>query len=299
MIKFQFLVLISSLSSIISIAQDTSFFNNQHAVGTLNDKRLNEISGIAESRKKPGFFWMHNDSGDSSRFFLVSKNGSVQRTVSFNDFLFDCEDIASGIGAKPGRYVYLGDIGDNFFFRSSIHIYVFNEDSLLMGNEANIKINNYRKISLRYPDGAHDAETLIVDPIDSTLYVITKSGANADIYGIPLKRLFKSSTATMKKFGTIGLKKFTAGDISIDGKEIFLRRLDAIYYWKRQGQEDLATVLKGTPIKIKYKKEWQGEALCAAVDTSGFYTTSEGRNQPIFYFKKSDTSKLVSISPNK
>ncbi|MFK8015727.1 MAG: hypothetical protein AB8G17_09840, partial [Gammaproteobacteria bacterium] len=32
-------------------------------VGTLKDRKLLEVSGIAPSRRRPGLLWVHNDSG--------------------------------------------------------------------------------------------------------------------------------------------------------------------------------------------------------------------------------------------
>jgi hypothetical protein len=32
---------------------------------TVTDDALREVSGLAESRRRPGWYWVHNDSGDS------------------------------------------------------------------------------------------------------------------------------------------------------------------------------------------------------------------------------------------
>lgn len=289
--KIALLIFTCCLSCFLSFAQiDTTLFYTQAATGALNDNRLNEISGIADCRGRNGFFWMHNDSGDSARFFLVSREGAVERRVYFPESVFDCEDMAVGLGAKPGTYLYLGDMGDNFLFRSTINIYVFREDSLLMGSDQNITATKYRKISLRYPDGAHDAEALAVDPLDSTLYIITKSDAKAIIFGIPLKKLFKGGSFTLKKFGVIPHTKFTAADISLTGQEIVLKRTDSIFYWKRPAGTTFSQTLKTQPYIIPYNKEKQGEAVCFAADGSGFYTASEGVNEPIFFFKKKESA---------
>ena len=40
----------------------------------------------------------------------------------------------------------------------------------------------------------------------------------------------------------------------------------------------------GTP--IQYHPERKGEAVCWEPSGSGFYTMSEGRNQPIYYYAR-------------
>ena len=38
---------------------------------------LEEMSGIVPSRRYPGIFWVHNDSGDEARLFAIRADGSV------------------------------------------------------------------------------------------------------------------------------------------------------------------------------------------------------------------------------
>ncbi len=198
--KTLFFLILGSIFCMVSFSQENAnLFYAQDAIANLNDSRLNEISGIADCRSRSNFFWMHNDSGDSSRIFLISRSGAVERRIYFRETVLDCEDIAVGIGAKKGNFVYLGDIGDNYLFRSNVTVYIFREDSLLMGSSAYTTITKYRKTILQYPDGPHDAESLVVDPVDSALYLITKNDAKAGIYGVSLKKLFKGASVILKK----------------------------------------------------------------------------------------------------
>ena len=108
-----------------------SSFGNAQQTGVLQDKQLTEASGIAASRLETDAYWLHNDSGDEARLFLMKKDGSALGIARFNEKVWDCEDIASGIGYKNGAYVYLGDIGDNLRIRSTIYVYIFKEKDLL------------------------------------------------------------------------------------------------------------------------------------------------------------------------
>ncbi|RYD90585.1 MAG: hypothetical protein EOP54_23765, partial [Sphingobacteriales bacterium] len=89
------------------------------AESNLKDKAMDETSGIAASSINPDIFYVHNDSGDTSRFFAIDTKGNLKSTIYFHGDekplgVGDCEDIAVGPGPKKGQsYVYLGDIGDN------------------------------------------------------------------------------------------------------------------------------------------------------------------------------------------
>src|ERR1700744_4290764 len=102
--------------------------------GSLQGKQLNEISGIAASSINKDIYYIHNDSGDTSRFFAIKPNGDVKSTIYFKGNptdatgVEDCEDIAVGPGPVAGKsYVYLGDIGDNHSQRNLITIFRMQE----------------------------------------------------------------------------------------------------------------------------------------------------------------------------
>jgi len=97
-------------------------------IGLLPDS-LNEISGLALSSQKRAFTYVHNDSGDKSRFFAIDSNAQLVTTIYFegaenNGNVRDCEDIAAGKSNKgEERYLYLGDIGNNFGLRPFVCVY--------------------------------------------------------------------------------------------------------------------------------------------------------------------------------
>ena len=64
------------------------------AAQNLKDNRINELSGLVVSFKSDDLIWVHNDSGDESRIFLINKKGETLSTFNFNKKVIDCEDIA-------------------------------------------------------------------------------------------------------------------------------------------------------------------------------------------------------------
>ena len=144
-------------------------------VGTLTDESLVEVSGIAASARHPGTLWMHNDSGDRARVAAVAESGETRATYSVTGAAAeDWEDMAVGPGPVAGEsYLYLGDIGDNGADRDDIVVYRIPEPTISGGGSHTLA--GAEALTLRYPDGARNAEALFVDPSSGELYLIEKS----------------------------------------------------------------------------------------------------------------------------
>lgn len=267
----------------------------EEVVGHLNDVALNETSGIAASSIYNDVLYVHNDSGDTSRFFAINPKGELKTTYNFKGEsslplgVRDCEDIAVGPGPEAGKsYVYLGDIGDNKGSHPYITVYRFDEQATKP--DAPRKEITGDRIYLKYPDGPRDAETLMIDPIEKQLYIVSKRTGSVSIYTTPAD--FKGNdTVTLTKRASIHFSGFppfkwiTAGDISKDGSQILLRNYENVYYWKRNTGEPAWQTMTRKPRKMYYKKEKQGEAVGFTPDGKGYYTTSEGQGEPIYYYK--------------
>src|SRR5579859_1840492 len=85
-----------------------AFAERRHAAqqlditGHLRNKELDEISGIAASAIRKDIYYIHNDSGDTSRFFAITPDGNLRNTIYYKGDpkerlgARDCEDIAVG-----------------------------------------------------------------------------------------------------------------------------------------------------------------------------------------------------------
>ncbi len=263
--------------------------------GKLESKQMNEISGIAASGISPDIYYVHNDSGDTSRFFAITPDGKLNSTIYFKGDLkakqgvYDCEDIAVGPGPAKGKsYVYLGDIGDNLAKRPYLTIYRFAEKADWLQSEATT--DEPVRVNLKYPDGPKDAETLMVDPVEKLMYIVSKRQDSVTVYTAPLKYKDNDTITLTKrcKLFFAGLKLFkwiTAGDISKDGTQVVLKSYEKVYYWKRNGSEPIWKTMQSKPVIPFYVPEKQGEAIGFTADGKGYYTTSEGVYSPIYYYK--------------
>ncbi len=259
----------------------------QH-VGTISTSTLSETSGIVGSRSLPGILWVHNDSGDSARFYAINAAGALQGTFSLTGATAtDWEDIAMGPKAGGGNYLYLGDIGDNDANRSQIAVYRTDEPQVATGGT--IAATGYKKALLQYPGGPRNAESLMVDPLTGDLFIITKT-PSGQIYSAPSTIFNTTGVTQLTSQGNliVGLDKPSAADISPDGLHILVRdRSTTAYLFERTPSQTVAQALHGAGIPVTLAAEEQGEAIGWAADGKGFYTASEWNGQgpqPLYFY---------------
>lgn len=262
--------------------------------GSLQSKEAREVSGITASVLNKDIYYVHNDSGDSSRLFAITPDGKLVSTITYKwpnggVYEHDCEDIATGPGPIRGKsYIYIGDIGDNNSLKGSVTIHRIMERTAFATKEKAEAID--RPVNLKYPDGPKDAETLMIDPVDRLIYIITKRKDSVTVYTAPLKYNPGDTVMLTKRCKLFfeGIKPFkwiTGGDISKDGQQILLKSYQKVYYWQRKANEPVWETLKRKPAEPAYKQERLGEAIGFTADGKGYLTTSEGVFAPIYHYK--------------
>jgi hypothetical protein len=241
---------------------------------------LPEGSGLAASRRTPGRFWSHNDSGEPVLFALDATGRLVGRLTISGAAVEDWEAVAVG-PCPAGSCIYVGDIGDNDAERERITVYRLPEPA-----EATGKIKVTEVFHATYPDGAHDAESLLVTP-EGRLLVVTKGDTGpVSLYRLPSEPR-SGSTARLERIGDprepgqpSENDRITDGGVSPDGQWIVLRSTGALSFhraadlvagnWRVAGRVELGSL--GEP---------QGEGVTFASGGS-VYLMSEGggKNQP-------------------
>jgi hypothetical protein len=193
---------------------------------------LPEGSGLAASRRTPGRFWSHNDSGAPVLFALDNNGRVVGRVRMSGAAVEDWEAVA--VGACPsGSCIYVADIGDNDAKRKWITVYRIPEPS-----EAKGAINVSDVFHATYPDGAHDAESLLVTP-DGRLHIVTKGNTGpVSIYRFP-DELRNGTTLRLERVGgprhprpPAASDRITDGAVSPDGRWIVLRGPNALTFYR-------------------------------------------------------------------
>jgi hypothetical protein len=225
--------------------------------GRVSTPAATELSGLVATGRDT--LWTHNDSGDSARLFELGSDGRLRRELAVPGAgNVDWEDIAARRGV-----LYVGDIGDNDAKRPGIVVQRVRESGPPAG-----------RLDLRYADGPHDAETLLVDPSDGTLALVTKSFGGEN-------RLYVARGSTLRRGPLVPVspgEAVTAGDISADGRTIVLRTYDRALVWSRDPREPLPKALAREPCAagVDLAAEGQGEALALARDGRSFFTVAEG-----------------------
>jgi hypothetical protein len=261
--------------------------------GQIKIKQLKETSGIAASRKNPDILWVHND-GPTRFVFAVHTSGKLAALVTFPVETVDFEDIALGPGPKAGiDYIYVGDIGDNNSERREIRVMRFAEPQMSEAHNGQIEVETVEVFRLTYPDKAHNAEALIVDPSNGDIFIVTKESRNAGLYTCPASRLEDKAVAKLKFVGTLGFSRVSGGAIARDGSRIILRREDQGWLWNRGRRQSVVETLQTPPQKIPVRGDRQGrngEAVSFSADGRSYFTVSEGKNPVIYEFQTPATS---------
>jgi hypothetical protein len=228
--------------------------------------------------------WTHNDSGDRARVLAVTAGGRLLADVAVTGARsVDWEDIALGPAPGGGAALYIADIGDNAGRRGEVVVYRVPVPRL--GGRPPHATAPAARLALRYPDGAHDAEALLVDPARGALVVVTKSfGGDAGVYAAG--RPAAAGTTVLRRSGRLSLgpgEAVTGSSVAADGRTIVLRTYDRALVWTRRGREPLATALRRRPCAVRADllAEGQGEAIALTGDGRAFYTVPEGRRPAI------------------
>ena len=237
-----------------------------------------ELSGLAFSRTQANVLWTHNDSGDSARVFAVDAAGKLLAELAVPGAEnVDWEDIAVG----PAGAIYVADIGDNLAKRPSVVVYRVPEPKVT-GASAPAQTATAQRFELRYPDGARDAEALLVDPRSGALTIVSKSfGGTAGIY--TAARPSATGPTTMTRAGTLSLgigEAVTAGDVSADGRTVAVRTYDRAFVWSKTAKASVSSTLRRrscSPV-LSLLNEGQGEALVLSRHGTSFYTVPEGES---------------------
>ena len=235
----------------------------------ITDPRLPELSGLVAV---DGQFLAMNDGGDQVSVFLLDATCQIVDVHTASLDPYDPEDMAV---AADGT-VWLADTGDNDLVRATVALIALRPDG---------STSIYR---LTYPDGAHDAEALLLAP-DGTPYIVTKEVLGASGVYRPATALVDGGTVAMAKVaslnltftgtaggpvGQVGQVMVTGGAVARDGSAIALRTYTDAYVWPLTGS-DVPAALAAAPVRIPLPDSPQGEAITFAADSKSLVVASE------------------------
>lgn len=247
---------------------------------------LDEISGLAASRRNPGVLFMHNDR-DAPELFAVSEAGALLASFTYagaaDQHVEDVEDVAVG-DCPAGTCVFLADTGGNLSARTSYAIVRLAEPAV----EATASVALAAEwLSFTYPDGAaHDAESLLVAPRGEALYVIDKVayGEVSTVYRLPAT--FGGPAVVATKIATLPVPgqrdlPATAADAHPCGAGFILATGNTAYEFRIAADAPFEESFAAAPVVVPVAVELQREGIAYAPDGRSFFTTGEGSSEPI------------------
>ncbi|WP_437967940.1 hypothetical protein WMF04_00975 [Sorangium sp. So ce260] len=253
-------------------------------VGALPQGDIDECSGVVAGGLHPDALYVHNDHGDDPRFFAVGLDGALRAEVDVaGAAAIDWEDIARGpCRTGGGSCLFLADIGDNDGERDSYTIYGVEEPDTLEGGP---RASTAEVFVLSYPDGRHDAETLLIHPTTGALTLVTKvNKGTSRIYELPALPA-AGAPATLVQAGSIepptGSARFTGGDVHPDGTGVLLRTSSHVFYYPMTPDQTVAQALAGSPCMLPSADEEQAEAIAWLPGGWDYVTVGEGKEEPI------------------
>lgn len=297
--KFAFLLsALILLPRLVTPAGPQVAYNAATKVTRIKNQSITESSGLIASRTLPGAYWTHNDSGDGPFIYAFNTTGEtlgVFRVIGAN--ARDWEDMSVGPGPQPNKsYLYTGDIGDNNENRAEIIVYRFPEPDLKPTDKTSTKARprateRAEAIRLKYPDGAHDAETLLVHPATGNLYVMTKVAFKNPVVYVATAPLNTSGVITMKRIGEVRVPSIfggaiTGGSISPDGRRVALCDYFQGYELVLPEQSNnFDDIWKQKMTGFDLGKRKQGEAITYRLDGNALLATSE-QEQVLFQVER-------------
>lgn len=270
-------------------------FASGTSVGSVSFPALDECSGLVASRNNAEVLWIHNDSGDSARIFAIDTQGRYLGAYSLPGATHvDYEDISIGPGPMTNvSYLYVGDIGDNSEARANIRIYQIPEPAVYarqFTNPPTVALKGSRRIILNYPDTAHNAESLFVDPWTGDLFVVTKEATTSRIYSTTQAALNSGTNVVLTFVRSLAFDIPSSADLSVTGHEILIRQEDFAQLWTRTNGQSVSDALAGPPTLIPVigtPTEPNGEAVAFDAAGNGYYTLSENSAaEPLYYFPR-------------
>jgi hypothetical protein len=236
----------------------------------LTDARLPELSGLVVVGDR---MVAMNDGGDQLTVYVLDTGCQVVdvRTAAVDPY--DPEDMAVGADGT----VWLADTGDNRTDRPTVAMLALRPDG---------STGVYR---MTYPDGAHDAESLLLAP-DGTPYIVTKEVLGASGIYRPSAPLVDGAVVAMERVGEVdftltgteggpvgraGQLLATGGAVSRDGTLVALRTYTDAYVWPLSGS-DVPAALQQTPLRIPLPPAPQGETISFGADDRQLVVGGEG-----------------------
>lgn len=263
--------------------------------GHLEADDIGESSGLAASQCQD-VLWTHNDSGNDPLLFGMDPGGRHLGTWlvagAENE---DWESIASYRDPGGRCSLVIGDIGDNDGDRDVVRLHRIPEPAVSAATARATAANPLRTepvqtLTFGYPDGSHDAETLLVHPRTSDIYLVTKERKGpAKVFraepnfGAAVTGVSVAEVSVPSKWEGL----LTDGAFSPDGTRLMLCDLRGGYELVLpDGVTEPDAIWREQPRRVDLGARPQGEAVSYGRDGDSLFASSEGTNSALYVIRR-------------
>lgn len=234
-----------------------------HLLFRIHDPQITESSSLVVSSVQPDVVYTANDSGDGAYVYSIdmSTGDTVGVATLGGVHPQDVEAMAPG----PNDTLYFADIGDNAAQRTNVTVYWFAQPG-----PGDTTITDWHSARLKYPGGARDAETIMVDPSSGRLYVVSKQIFAGTIYRAP-RRLSEDHVNHLHAVGAAP-SVVTDGAFLADGLVVLRTYGQAELFDPDGWQSSTAT---------KLPPQQQGESIAAIPGSNQVIIGTEGSNSAV------------------
>jgi len=284
----------SNVNGLSGDAEKSKDYGEPKVVGHIQDKDVDEASGIVASRCTQDVYWTHNDSGDEAFIYAFNLKGEKLGTWRVpgakNE---DWEDIATFKDKSGKCFLLLADIGDNKHDRKGMVVYKVPEPVIGPGDKDATRkdmifTEHEQPISIKIPDFKDDAETLMVHPETGDMYILAKSYKRSSaIYKLAAPYQTDGPENTMQLIGPFSVPSvpdgvITGGDISPDGKRVIVCDYFSGYELVLPSDaKNFDDIWKVKPLVVDLGPRKTGEAVAYSADGKFIVATTEGKTPPV------------------
>jgi hypothetical protein len=257
--------------------------------GRIQTAGLDALSGMAASWRNPGVLYVHNDR-DRPVVFAVTESGALLGRYTLGGATVrDIEDMAVG-RCPAGTCLFVADIGNNISPRTEFAVYRATEPTVDVsgpsGGAAPSLTISAERFAFSYADGAHNAESLLLDAASGAVFIVTKEAAGARSAAYRLETFEPGQVNRAVKVADLavpsaGDQPATSGTGHPCAPGLLLRTNNRLYELRAAAGAPFADAFRAAATMLPVGDEPQGEAVSLRADGRAYYTTSEGANPPI------------------
>jgi hypothetical protein len=261
------------------------------SVCVIRDWAISEASGMACSLHQPECLWVHNDSGDEPRLFLVNRDGTTRGILTLTSVqATDWEDMCA-FRADNQNWLLIADSGDNSKDRGKTRpgcqLLLVKEPQIAALNTGEPIVQKrfapFAVVKFEYPGGAADCESVAVDVAGRQILLLTKAGPGAAVlYRIPLELREGRQRFEVEEIRPLGIPWATAMDLSPDGNRLAIVNPLSGVLFERQAGESWKDACSRMATVLTLPARKQGETVCFEADGERLLVGSEGRWQTLW-----------------